>query len=112
MWNNIVNEGNDLQWVVDALTQGMAISVTYYSFNWATVSLVLVSGAGWILYCTSTEKKLCGFFFERFSRAGSYRGELLGLLAIHTLTAAPESFFRISITTVEICGGNQNTLFK
>ena len=43
MWNNIVNEGNGLQWVVYALTQGVAIWVIDGSFN--RVIWPLVSGA-------------------------------------------------------------------
>ena len=56
MWNNIVNEVYDLQLVVYTLTLGTAIWVTNGSFNWATAPLV--SGAGWILYCMSSKKRL------------------------------------------------------
>ena len=83
--------------IVDALTLGTAIWVSDGSFNRATAPLV--SGDGWILCCTSSKKRLYGSFFERSSWAGSYHGELLGLLVIHTLTAALESFFKISIAT-------------
>ena len=62
MWNNIVNEGVDLCWVVDALTSGTAIWVTDGSFNRPIAPLV--SGAGWIMYCTTTKQKLYGSFFE------------------------------------------------
>ena len=110
MWNNIVNEGVDLCWVVDALTSGTAIWVTDGSFNRPIAPLV--SGAGWIMYCTTTKQKLYGSFFERSPKAGSYRGELLGLLAIHTLVAAIESFFKITIASGKICCDNMGALFK
>ena len=110
MWNNIVNEGVDLCWVVDALKNGTAIWVTDGSFNRPIAPLV--SGAGWIMYCTTTKQKLYGSFFERSPKAGSYRGELLGLLAIHTLVAAIESFFKITIASGKICCDNMGALFK
>lgn len=34
-----------------------------------------------------------GSFYERNAKAGSYRGELLGLLAIHTFILAVETFY-------------------
>ena len=39
-WENIVNEGNELQYVVDVLHQGMAIWVTDGSLYRVTVPLV------------------------------------------------------------------------
>ena len=80
------------------------------SFNWVTAPLV--SGAGWILYCNLTKKRLYGSFFECYSWTGSYHGKLLGLQTIYTSTAVLESFFHISIATGKICCNNQGTLFK
>ena len=90
MWANIVNEGGNLKWAVDALTNGTAIWVTDGSYIKEVAPDI--SGAGWILYCTSTTHRLYGSFFEKSPYAGSYRGELLGLLAIHTLARALRSF--------------------
>ena len=77
-----------------------AVWVTDGSYN-RTVA-PFVNGAGWIIYCTVCEKKLCGSFFEHSHKAGSYRGELLGLLAIHTLLAALEEFYSIPASTGKI----------
>ena len=44
--------------------------------------------------------------------AGSYRGELLGLLAIHILMAALEECFHLDGHTAKICCDNQGGLFK
>lgn len=44
MWTNIVNEGPDFQWVVDALTNGTSIWVTDRSYNLTVTPTV--SGAG------------------------------------------------------------------
>ena len=110
MWSNIVNEGRDLQWVVAALQNGTGVFVTDGSYN-RTVA-PLVSGAGWLLYCTESKHKLYGSFYERSPRAGSYRGELLGLLAIHVLVGALEAYFNIPTRGGKICCDNQGALSK
>jgi hypothetical protein len=47
------------------------------------------------MICCSALKKvvLKGTTFETCTKAGSYRGELLGLLAIHLLALAVEEFY-------------------
>ncbi len=110
MWANIVNEGHDLRWVVEALQNGTAIWVTDGSFIKEIAPNI--SGAGWIVYDTATELKMYGSFAEESPFAGSYRGELLGLLAIHTLCAAIEEFYKIIIASSKICCDNQGALLK
>ena len=110
MWANIGNDGTTLDWVVSALSEGTAIWVTDGSYNRETAPHV--SGAGWVLYCTATGKRLYGNFYEFSEAAGSYRGELLGLLAIHVLAAAFESFYDIHIGKVKICCDNKGALYK
>ena len=110
MWTNVVNEGKHLRWVVDALKNGTAIWVTDGSYN-RTVA-PHISGAGWLIYCTSCNRKLYGSFVEYSAKAGSYRGELLGLLAIHVLLAAMEEFYNLPATYSKICCDNQGALYK
>ena len=111
MWTHIVNEGQVLQWVDDSLSNGTAVWMTDRSYNPKVAPTV--SGAGWILYCTEQKCKLYGSFFERSPRASSYRGKLLGLLAIHTFAVALEEAY-IDIPTHEgtICCDNQGALHK
>ena len=62
MWTNIVNEGGNLAWVVDAMTNGTAIWVIDGSY---IIEIAPdISGAGWILYCTNTKHRMYGSFFE------------------------------------------------
>ena len=110
MWTNVGNDGTNLDWVVAALSSGTAIWVTDGSYNKDIAPHV--SGAGWVLYCTSTGKRLYGNFYEFSEAAGSYRGELLGLLAIHTLAAAFESFYDIHLGAIKICCDNKGALHK
>ena len=110
MWSNVYNERGDLQWLIDAMLNGTAIWVTDGSYIREIAPLI--SGAGWLVYCTTAKCKLHGSFFERSAKAGSYRGELLGLLAIHTLVAALEAYYSLPLTKGKVCCDNQGPLRK
>ena len=71
-----------------------------------SVELVLLE------YCTRRQCKLFGSFFEFSAKAGSYRRELLGLLAIHTLIAAIEAYYLLGETKGKLCCDNQGALHK
>jgi len=71
-----------------------------------------VSGAGWLAYCTKLQRKLFGYFFGFSSKAESYRGELLELLAIHTLIATLEAYYLLGEATGNLCFDNQDALHK
>ena len=110
MWSGVVNEGDDIQWVLDAMVSGTAIWVTDGSYNKDTAPLV--SGAGWLIYCRKTKDRLMGSFFECSPKAGSYRGELLGLLALHTLIAALVEYYQLPACVDKICCDNITALNK
>jgi len=69
-----------------------------------------VSGSGWIIVCTTCKRTLWGSFFEVSQSAGSYRGELLGLVAIHTFTTAIAQYFSLQTILGEISCDNMATL--
>ena len=110
MWTNISNEGPGLSWVIKAMTNGTAVWVTDGTYKKEIAPTI--SGAGWILLCKQSGFRICGSFAEYTSSAGSYRGEFLGLLAIHTLCAALEDYNSLTEATGVICCGNQGALFK
>ena len=110
MWSNVRNEGPNLRWVVRAISNGTAVWVTDGSYNRSVAPYT--SGAGWLVYCTATKLKMSGHFYERSQKAGSYRAELLGLLAIHILLAALEEYYKIPPSTGKICCDNQGALYK
>jgi hypothetical protein len=110
MWEEITNEGDGFQWILDAITGGTALWVTDGSYNKDVAPTV--SGAGWMLYCTATGKRMYGSFYEASGSDGSYRGEILGLAAIHILVAAIEQFYSLTPGTARICCDNRGALFK
>ncbi len=60
------------------------------------------------VHCLTTHP--VGSFFEIFPKAGAYRGELLGLMAIHTLALAAARFFHIEWVSGKICCDNITAL--
>ena len=110
MWTNISNEGPGLSWTIKAMMNGNTVWVTDGSYM-KEISPT-ISGARWILLCTQSGFRLCGSFAESTSSAGSYRGELLGILAIHTLCAALEAYYYLTAAIGVICSNNQGSLFK
>ena len=95
MWEGVEEEDQDLRWLVEGIRNGTVIAVADGSYDRKTAPDV--SGAGLVLCCTNAEKMLRVSFFERSHSASSYRGELLGLVALHlhllllllSLTLAP-----------------------
>ena len=51
-----------------------------------------ISEAGWIIQCRATGIEVKGSFAERLAAASSYRGKMMGMLAIHVFLLAVEEF--------------------
>jgi hypothetical protein len=80
--------------MVDAIASGSAVLVTDGSYSlkiWSDID-----GASWMIYCRTRRKVVFkGSFYEWCGNAGSYRGELLGLLAVHVIVLAVERFYNL-----------------
>jgi hypothetical protein len=68
------------------------------------------SGAGWALACRSSKKTLKGSFYKVSLEAGSYHGELLGLVVIHTLILAAAEYYQPEHIHGKICCDNMSAL--
>jgi hypothetical protein len=89
-----------LQPVVDCIMAGEAVYVTDGSYNQLQRSDL--NGAGWFIYSNRLRRVILrGSMYEVSAEAGSYRGELLGLLAIHTFVLAVSLFYEVS--TQRLC---------
>ena len=104
MWEHVKDEDSNLSWAHNAMVNGTLIAVTDGSFDRERAKDV--SGLGWILLCTASQRTLRGSFYEIFPKAGSFRGELLGLVAIHTLALAVVRFFHLDCVSGKICCDN------
>jgi hypothetical protein len=85
--------------VVDAIFSSKAIYVTDGSYNRPLRSEL--DGAGWLIYCPTRKRVVftCSFC-ECNKYAGSYRGELLGLLAIHVFLLAITEFYDLQLPSL------------
>lgn len=110
MWDNVEEETQDLRWLADALSNGTAVLVTDGSYDKKRAPRV--SGAGWVITCRTAQKFLRGSFHEDSPRAGSYRGELLGLVALHTLALALVQFYGLKAASGKLCCDNISALFQ
>jgi hypothetical protein len=81
--------------LVDSIAEGTAILVTDGSYSRKIRHDI--DGAGWLIYCKRRKKVVFkGSFSEWSGSAGSYRGELLGLLAVHLMVLAVEKFYDLA----------------
>ena len=96
MWEHIVEGDIEVGWVRDALANGTFLAVTDGSYD--REKAPTISGSGWIIVCTACHSTLRGSFFKVSHSAGSYRGELLGLVAIHTFAIAIARYFSLQET--------------
>ena len=95
LWENLQMVGDD-HWIRDAIFSGSCIAVSDGSFI-REMHPHLCSTA-FIMECTHGRGRLIGSFKEASRVANAYRGELLGLMAIHLLLVAVQQ------TTPELSG--------
>ncbi len=108
MWEEVVGDKEDLSWLVEAMRNGTAVLVTDGSFDRKRAPLV--SGAGWVITCRTAQKFLRGSFYETSISASAYRGELLGLVALHTLALALAQFYSLEKAAGKMCCDNMGAL--
>jgi hypothetical protein len=101
MWDNIVEGHTKVEWIKTALETNTFIGVTNRSYNRERANTV--SGSGWLICCTRSKRILHGSFYEISSKAGLYRGELLGLVALHTMFTSIASFYKLKWPARKIC---------
>lgn len=81
--------------IAQAFHDGTAVCVTDGSYQ-RHVNPTL-SGAGWLLYCAATDQILVtDSFVEDHVKAGSYSGEVLGMLVIDLFSLATKHHFSIT----------------
>ena len=108
MWEHVVEGDSDVGWIWDALANGTFLAVTDGSYNRGMAPTA--RGLGCIIACTTCKRTLRGSFFEVSKSAGSYRGELLGLVAIHTFATAIAQYFSLQEILGEISCDNMAAL--
>jgi hypothetical protein len=110
MWDYVLDVTSEPSWLPLALERGTVVLATDGSYNRKRGPNV--SGAGWVIACRRSGNILKGSFFEFSSNASSYRGELLGLVAIHTLVLHACQFYQPTTVTGKIICNNKLALYK
>ena len=93
MWKSLCLVGDD-HWLEDAIEAGTCMAVTDGSY----IKEILVPNmcsAAFILECSEGRGRIVGCFPEQMMAACTYRGELLGLMAIHLILLAGTRFGQI-----------------
>jgi len=108
MWDHIEDPYGDTVWMAEAIANGTAVLVTDGSYDRGLAPQV--SGAGWTFCCRRTERIVRGSFYEVSPSASAYRGELLGLVALHTLSLALTSFYQVDRGKGKMCCDNIGAL--
>ena len=111
MWEGIEDSQrtkHDLTWLIQGMRTGSLTWVTDGSYDRKRAPVI--SGVGWIIFCTNTGNRLVGSFWERSLSASSYRAELLGLCSLHLLALALSEFYKITQWTATICCDNLRAL--
>jgi hypothetical protein len=108
MWENIHKGDINVKWIKEAIPEGSFLGVTDGSYDREQAKTV--SGSGWVICCTKTRRLLRGSFFEISPKAGSYRGKLQGLVALHTIVAAVAKFYKVDVSSRKICCNNVSAL--
>ena len=95
MWEGVDNPNrtDDMKWLIDGVKNNTITWCTDRSYHRKLA--MKVSGSGWIEYCSKTNNRMIGNFFEISEDASSYRGKQLGLCAIHHLIASLCMFHNI-----------------
>jgi hypothetical protein len=82
MWDNLSITG-DIDWILASIADNSCIAVTDGSCM--KEMYLHLNSAAFVLECSKGHSRLMGSFVEHTPDAGSYRGELLGIMAIHLI---------------------------
>ncbi len=82
LWDNLTIRG-DVSWLADSIADNSLTAVTDDSYTKDTYPHL--NSAAFVFECTKGRGWLWGSFVEHSPGAGSNRGELLGLVAIHLI---------------------------
>ena len=85
MWDSLKLLGED-DWLLTAIREGTCTAVTDGSYIREIFDDVC--SCGFVFECSKGRGRILGSFPEQSSRACAYRGELLGLMAIHLILLA------------------------
>jgi hypothetical protein len=111
MWEHVQLHGN-ISLIREAFANGTAVCVTDGSYQPSLNDSI--RGAGWLIYCKQRQQVLVeGSFVETHTKSNSYRGEILGLLAIHLFSRVIQTFFGLAPGKYGVvCCDNKGAIYQ
>ena len=100
---------DDTAWIADSMRDGTLLCVRDGSYDGKRAKHLF--SAGWILFCTESHRFLSGSLVEWSSSASNYRGELLGMLAIHLFLLAIEEYYGMPPASSNIHCDNKGAIY-
>ena len=100
MWEGLTMPA-DPTWLKEAVTNNTLVCVTDGSYSMEKAPDIC--GAGWVIYCTAARRHISARLVERSDSASAYRGELLGMLAIHVILYAIEEYYGVTGDSKVLC---------
>jgi hypothetical protein len=97
MWDGVEDKQQDLQWFVLGITNDTVMCIMKGSYDQKIATDI--SGAGILLCCMKSQRMLCMNVYKQSKTDSSWRGELLGLVAIHTILLTLCRFYDITSTS-------------
>ncbi len=89
MWDKRNITGN-VSWLADSIAENMCLAVTDGSYIMEVYPLL--NSTAFVFECTQGRGRIVGYFIKHTPEAGSYQGELLGLIAIHLILKGIHDF--------------------
>jgi hypothetical protein len=94
------SDGGREAWLQDSIANGSLVAVTDGSYIWEIYPNLCL--AVFILECSKRQGRIVGTFSEGLLVANTYRGELLGLMAIHLILLSVNKLHRDLLGSIEI----------
>ena len=108
MWDDFRAPDNTT-WVATALEAGILVCVIGGSYNKSKA--LDISSTGWIIHDKASSRQIRGSFVEQSPETSSYRGELLGMLAIHLVLLTIDEQYGIEGLESQVYCDNKGVLF-
>ena len=103
LWDNLSIMG-DPDWIAALIADNSCVAVTDGSYM--KELFPDLNSAAFVLECSKGRGRLMGSFVEHTPNAGAYRGELLGLMAIHLILRSINEVFTVLQGLVHIVIGH------
>jgi hypothetical protein len=99
LWKHITVHGG-VEWLEHAISEGLLVAVTDGSYIHELFPNLC--SAAFVLECSKGRGRVCGLFLEALLLSNAYRGELLGLMAIHLILLSINTISPQLLGSVEV----------